>query len=70
MPTQPNAGTPIVAIAQPMEVNGPELSGRAIAMQFTGDTMLYLVVKQKDPGPPVWIDQSEIESTYLADSRR
>jgi hypothetical protein len=70
MPTQPNAETPIVALAQPMEVNSPELSGRAIAMQFTGDKMLYLVVKQKDPGPPIWIEESEIESTYLADSRR
>jgi hypothetical protein len=70
MPTQPSAGTPIVAIAQPMEVNGPELSGRAIAMQFTGDKMLYLVVKQKDPGPPIWIEEGEIESAYLADSRR
>jgi hypothetical protein len=70
MPTQPSAGTPIVALAQPVEVDGPELRGRAVAMQFTGDKMLYLVVNQKDPGPPVWIDESEIQSAYLADSRR
>jgi hypothetical protein len=70
MPTIPDPATPIVALAQPMEVDGPELRGRAIAMQFTGDKMLYLVVNQKDPGPPVWIEESEIESTYLSDSRR
>jgi hypothetical protein len=70
MPTSPKRDLPVVPIAQPMEVNGPELSGRAIAMQLVGETMLYLVVKQKDPGPPIWIEESEIESAYLADSRR
>jgi hypothetical protein len=70
MPVSPKRDLPVVPIAQPMEVNGPELSGRAIAMQLVGETMLYLVVKQKDPGPPVWIEESEIESSYLADSRR
>jgi hypothetical protein len=53
-----------------MEVDGPELSGRAIAFQFTGTTMLYLVVNQKNPGPPVWIEADQIQSTYLSDSRR
>ena len=70
MPVSPKSDLPVVPIAQPMEVNGPDLSGRAIAMQLAGDTMLYLVVKQKDPGPPIWIEESEIESSYLADSRR
>ncbi len=70
MPVSPKPELPVVPIAQPMEVNGPDLSGRAIAMQLAGDTMLYLVVKQKDPGPPIWIEESEIESSYLADSRR
>ena len=70
MPTQPNPDTPIVAIAQPMEVDGPELSGRAIAMQFTGTSMLYLVVNKSAPGPPVWVEEQQIESAYLSDSRR
>jgi hypothetical protein len=70
MAIQPNPGTPIVPIAQPMEVDGPELKGRAIAFQFTGSGMLYLVVNQKAPGPPVWIEADQIESSYLSDSRR
>jgi|tagenome__1003787_1003787.scaffolds.fasta_scaffold19496761_1 hypothetical protein len=70
MAVMPNPGTPIIPIAQPMEVDGPELSGRAIAFQFTGTTMLYLVVNQKNPGPPVWIEADQIQSTYLSDSRR
>jgi hypothetical protein len=70
MPVSPKPDLPILAIAQPMEVDGPELRGRAIAMQLDGDKMLYLVVNQKDPGPPVWIEESEIESAYLSDSRR
>jgi hypothetical protein len=32
--------------------------------------MLYLVVNQKAPGPPVWIEADQIESSYLSDSRR
>ena len=70
MPTQPDPGVPIVPIAQPMEVDGEELSGRAIAFQFTGTQMLYLVVNAKDPGPPVWIEAEQIKSSYLSDSRR
>jgi hypothetical protein len=66
----PNPDLPIVPIAQPMEVDGPELKGRAIAFQLTGTGMLYLVVNQKTPGPPVWIEADQIESSYLSDSRR
>ena len=66
----PEPGIPIVPLAQPMEVDGPDLSGRAIAFQFTGNEMLYLVVNAKQPGPPVWIEADRIESSYLSDSRR
>jgi hypothetical protein len=70
MPATPNPDLPIVPIAQPMEVDGPDLSGRAIAFQLTEAGTLYLVVNQKDPGPPVWIEADQIESSYLSDSRR
>ena len=70
MTIQPEPGVPIIPIAQPVEVDGHELKGRAIAFQFTGTQMLYLVVNQKTPGRPVWVDAEQIESSYLSDSRR
>jgi hypothetical protein len=70
MPAIPNPDVPIVPIAQPMEVDGPDLKGRAIAFQLTATGMIYLVVNQKAPGPPVWIEADQIESSYLSDSRR
>ena len=70
MATTPSPDLPIVPLAQPVEVDGPELKGRAIAFQFTGTGMLYLVVNQKTPGPPVWIEADQIDSSYLSDSRR
>ena len=70
MPASPNPDLPIIPIAQPMEVDGRELSGRAIAFQSDGTKMLYLVVNKKEPGPPVWVEEQQIESSYLSDSRR
>jgi hypothetical protein len=70
VPVSPKPDLPVVPLAQPMEVDGPELSGRAIAMQLDGDKMLYLVVNKNEPGPPVWVEEQQIESSYLSDSRR
>jgi hypothetical protein len=70
MPIQPDPAAPIIPIDQPVEVDGPDLKGRAIAFQLTENRMIYLVVNQKEPGPPVWIEGDRIESSYLADSRR
>jgi hypothetical protein len=70
MATSPNPDLPIIPIAQPVEVDGAELRGRAIAFQLTETGTLYLVVNQKNPGPPVWIEADQIESSYLSDSRR
>ena len=70
MPTSADPGSPIVPIAQPMEVDGPEVSGRAIALQFTGNGLLYLIVNRKEEGPPVWIAENELTSTFMSDSRR
>jgi hypothetical protein len=70
MPASPNPDLPIIPLAQPMEVDGADLSGRAIAFQLDGQKMIYLVVNKKDPGPPVWVEAERIESSYLSDSRR
>ena len=70
MATSPNPDLPIIPLAQPVEVDGAELRGRAIAFQLDGQKMIYLVVNQKDPGPPVWVEAEQIESSYLSDSRR
>ena len=70
MAPSPNPDLPIIPIAQPVEVDGAELRGRAIAFQLTETGALYLVVNQKNPGPPVWIEADQIESSYLSDSRR
>jgi hypothetical protein len=70
MDVSPNPDLPIVPLGPPVEVDGPELRGRAIAFQQDGQKMLYLVVNQKEPGPPVWVEGEQIESSYLSDSRR
>ena len=64
MPTTPNRGAAIVPLAQHLDIAAGEVRGPAIAMQFTGDTMIYLVADRHRQGAPVWIDESEIESSH------
>ena len=64
MPTKPEAGNDVVPIALPFLVATENLEGAiAVAMQFTGASMNYLVVPttSKDHAP-AWISETEITS--------
>jgi hypothetical protein len=58
--TQPQSETPIVPITHHLFVEGDDIKGSAIAMQWDGNQMLYLVVRQDAKSAPVWVVESRV----------
>ena len=65
MPATPNAGADIVPVVQPFFVHAGEIEGPVLALQYTGNDMIYLVVNENEPSPPVWVDSKEIRQSYV-----
>lgn len=60
MPTTPSSND-ISALAVPLSMRTADGIGYAVATQWTGDQMIYLIARPKS-GPPVWYADTEIES--------
>ena len=58
-------GVDIVAIAQPLKIEASSIQGTAIAFQFTGNDMVYLVVNDNGEQPPQWISENDVTGAYL-----
>jgi hypothetical protein len=59
-------GTDIVPVFQDLIVQTSSGEGRAIALRWTGDTTMYLVVSTTDAtGRPRWLDESEINLAHI-----
>lgn len=64
MPTTPTPGAPIVPLTHHLELTAGKLGGRAIALQFSGSEMLYLVAGRSHTAP-VWLAEHEIETSHV-----
>jgi hypothetical protein len=62
---QPQPETPIVPITHHLFVQGDDIKGSAIAMQWDGTQMLYLVVRQDAKSVPVWVVESQITQANI-----
>jgi hypothetical protein len=62
--TQPQPND-IVPLTQPVYVEGARVQGIAIAMQFTGNAMNYLIVADNAQTPPVWVSESDVSLAYI-----
>ncbi len=60
MPTTPSS-TDISPLAVPVSMRTADGIGYAVAAQWTGEQMIYLLARPKS-GPPVWYSDAEIES--------
>jgi len=63
MPQDPHPGAAIVSMGLPLRVRVPTGAGVAIALQFTGSVVLYLVAIA-NTGAPQWYGPDEIESAH------
>ena len=63
MPVTPDAGIRLVPVVQPTTIAAGELQGRAIAMAWTGNEMIYLVNGRENKSAPVWIGENEITNS-------
>jgi hypothetical protein len=63
VPVTPDAGIRLVPVVQPTTIAAGELQGRAIAMAWTGDQMIYLVTARESKSAPVWIAENEITNS-------
>jgi hypothetical protein len=62
----PLPGIDVVPITHPVYVECSRIQGTAIAMQFTGNSMNYLIVAAApDKTPPVWVSESEVNLAYM-----
>jgi hypothetical protein len=62
MPTTPT-NTDIAALAAPLSVEVEAGTGHAVAIQWTGNSTIYLVVNATK-GPPQWYADAEIKSAH------
>ncbi len=65
MPIKPASARDVAPIATPFNVEGVNLTGTAVAMQFAGNAMNYLVVRDDGQSRPVWVQESEISRAYI-----
>jgi hypothetical protein len=46
-------------------MEGARVQGIAIAMQFTGNEMNYLIVADNAETAPVWVSESDVSLAYV-----
>jgi hypothetical protein len=66
MPDQPPPEAQIVAVAVPLFISAGAANGIAVAMARVGDTVYYLVDNAPVEGPPLWVNEGEIERCFVA----
>lgn len=65
MPTQPAPQSPIHTTGQPFRVESEGVSGSVVAIQFSGASTNYLVVRDDGDCPPIWVGESEISGSSI-----
>jgi hypothetical protein len=61
----PPQSNDIVPITHPVRMEGARVQGTAIAMQFTGTEMNYLIVADNAETAPVWASESDVSLAYI-----
>jgi hypothetical protein len=61
----PPQSNDIVPITHPVRMEGARVQGIAIAMQFTGNEMNYLIVADNAETAPVWVSESDVSLAYV-----
>jgi hypothetical protein len=56
----------VVALAMPLFLSAGAVSGTALALARSGDELYYLVDNAAVAGPPVWVQEGEVEKSTLA----
>jgi hypothetical protein len=56
----------LVALAMPLFVSAGTVNGTALALARSGDELYYLVDNAAVAGPPVWVQEGEVEKSTLA----
>lgn len=66
MPADPTAGAPVITPAAPFRVTTASEYGTVVAMQFTGASMVYLVVLDSaESAAPTWYAENEITKAWV-----
>jgi hypothetical protein len=64
---KPAGAAEIVPIFQDLSVETASGEGRAIAMHWTGNNLMYLVISGTDAAPPRWFYDSDISVAYIGE---
>ena len=56
----------LVALAIPLFVSAGAVNGTALALARSGDELYYLVDNAAVAGPPVWVQEGEVEKSTLS----
>ena len=68
MPVSPRAHD-VVPVLQPLRIEAGQVEGIAIAVQFTGAEVSYLVVNEIERSRPVWVTEGDVSAGYMAERR-